>query len=119
MMRERPQDKWYKPDIRAELRKYDEQHIAKAWKPVVRLGILVSTISVLMVASLFSGGSSKSVERPLYEKILCASLFGLLCLRFGYYAWRLYKMKRFVRSIEHKLDAQTVDRTESKATIPR
>jgi hypothetical protein len=109
MMRERPQDKWYEPDIRAELRKYQEQHIAKAWRPVVRWGILVFMISALMVASLLSGGSSDSIEPPLYEEILCASSFGLLCLRFGYCAWRLYKMKRLVRSIEHKLDAQTID----------
>jgi hypothetical protein len=63
----------------------------------------------LMVASLLSGGSSDSIEPPLYQKILCASLFGLLCLRFGYCVWRIYKMKRLVKSIERKLDLQVID----------
>jgi hypothetical protein len=110
-MRERPQDRWYEPDIRAELRKYKEQHLAKAWKPVVRWGILVFTISVLTGGSLIREGFNDGFDHPVYEKIISVSFFGFLWLRFGYCVWRLYKMKRFVKSMERRLDLQTTDST--------
>ena len=94
MMPGRPQDRWFAPDAAAQLRKFNAQVVAKAWKGVILWGVLA------LVASIGAAGFWFGDRDEQHQAARYMIWTVIWVVRFGYSLWRLVSAKKEAREMQ-------------------